>query len=101
MPTSTQVQLVSRPTGWPTEENFRTVHVDLPDLADGEVRVAHECVSVDPVVWDVAAGLHTSRLDGSPLVYNNPDPWLPDLMVCRAEHASRLLAAVVQIEGSR
>ena len=48
MPISTQVQLVSRPTGWPTDENFRTVHVDLPELADGEVRVRNEFVSVDP-----------------------------------------------------
>ncbi|PFG34612.1 NADP-dependent oxidoreductase [Sanguibacter antarcticus] len=48
MPISTQVQLVSRPTGWPTDENFRTVQVDLPDLADGEVRVRNEFMSVDP-----------------------------------------------------
>lgn len=45
---STQIQLVSRPTGWPTEENFRTVRVELPDLAEGQVRVRNEFVSVDP-----------------------------------------------------
>ncbi|WP_432541957.1 NADP-dependent oxidoreductase [Kineococcus sp. SYSU DK002] len=48
MTTSTQVQLVSRPSGWPTAEDFRTVSVDLPDLADGEVRVQNEFTSVDP-----------------------------------------------------
>ncbi|UVE94325.1 NADP-dependent oxidoreductase [Dietzia sp. B32] len=48
MTTSTQIQLASRPRGWPTHDNFRTVSVDLPELAEGEVRVANEYVSVDP-----------------------------------------------------
>ena len=48
MTTSTQIQLASRPRGWPTHENFRTVTVELPELAEGEVRVANEFVSVDP-----------------------------------------------------
>ena len=48
MPSSTQVQLVSRPQGWPTEEDFRTVTVQLPDLAPGQVRVRNEFLSVDP-----------------------------------------------------
>lgn len=46
--TSTQIQLASRPTGWPTPENFRTVTVDLPPLQEGEVRVHNEFISVDP-----------------------------------------------------
>ena len=46
--TSTQIQLASRPVGWPTHENFRTVTVELPDLAEGEVRVTNEFISVDP-----------------------------------------------------
>jgi len=45
---STQTQLVSRPVGWPTAADFRTVQVSLPDLAPGEVRVANDFVSVDP-----------------------------------------------------
>ena len=61
----------------------------------------YEWDSAAPVAVAAACGLHTSRLDGSPLSYNNPDPWLPDLLVCRAEHAPRLLAAVAQIEGGR
>ncbi len=52
--------------------------------------------------WDSAApvavarhhGLHASRLDGSPLVYNNADPYLPDLLVCRPELADATLAAL-------
>ena len=46
--TSTQIQLVHRPTGWPTHDDFRTVTVTYPDPAPGEVRVANEFVSVDP-----------------------------------------------------
>ncbi len=45
-----------------------------------------------PAPVALAAGLHCSRLDGSPLVYNNPDPYLPDLLFCRPEWADRCLA---------
>jgi 3'(2'), 5'-bisphosphate nucleotidase len=41
-----------------------------------------------------AAGLHASRLDGSPLIYNRPDPYLPDLLMCRAELADVLLDGI-------
>ena len=50
--------------------------------------------SAAPVAVAQAAGLTAVRLDGSPLVYNDPDPWLPDLLVCRPELAERLLATV-------
>ncbi|SNR95432.1 3'(2'),5'-bisphosphate nucleotidase [Geodermatophilus pulveris] len=50
--------------------------------------------SAAPVAVARAAGLTALRLDGSPLVYNLPDPSLPDLLVCRPELAGRLLAAV-------
>lgn len=46
--TSTQIQLASRPEGWPTHENFETVTVELPELQDSEVRVRNEFMSVDP-----------------------------------------------------
>jgi 3'(2'), 5'-bisphosphate nucleotidase len=39
-----------------------------------------------------AAGLHTSRIDGSPLQYTRPDPKLPDVVVCRPEYAEAVLA---------
>ncbi len=42
----------------------------------------------------LAAGMHASRLDGSPLVYNRPDPYLPDLLMCRRDVAPPLLAAI-------
>jgi 3'(2'), 5'-bisphosphate nucleotidase len=50
--------------------------------------------SAAPVAVARAAGLTTCRLDGTPLVYNDPDPYLPDLVVCRPELADRILAAV-------
>lgn len=45
-----------------------------------------------PVAVAQAAGLHCSRLDGGPLVYNRPDPFLPDLLICRPELAQPVLA---------
>lgn len=41
-----------------------------------------------------AAGLHATRIDGSPLRYNRPDPYLPDLLMCRPELADILLDAM-------
>ena len=41
-----------------------------------------------------AAGMHATRIDGSPLRYNQPDPWLPDLLFCRREVADLLLDAM-------
>ncbi len=41
-----------------------------------------------------AAGLHATRIDGSPLRYNRPDPYLPDLLMCRSEIAELLLDAM-------
>ncbi|UWW08472.1 3'(2'),5'-bisphosphate nucleotidase CysQ [Mycolicibacterium brumae] len=50
--------------------------------------------SAAPAGVVLAAGLHASRLDGSPMRYNRPDPYLPDLLMCRPELASTLLAAI-------
>jgi 3'(2'), 5'-bisphosphate nucleotidase len=41
-----------------------------------------------------AAGLHASRLDGSALTYNQPDPMLPDILICPAALARTLLDAI-------
>ncbi|MDD7810978.1 3'(2'),5'-bisphosphate nucleotidase CysQ [Mycobacterium sp. CSUR Q5927] len=54
----------------------------------------YEWDSAAPVAVARAAGLHTSRIDGSPLAYNRPDPLLPDLVVCRPEYAQAVLAAI-------
>lgn len=50
--------------------------------------------SAAPAGVVLAAGMHASRLDGSPLRYNRPDPYLPDLLMCRREVAAPLLAAI-------
>jgi 3'(2'), 5'-bisphosphate nucleotidase len=52
----------------------------------------YEWDSAAPVAVAQAAGLHVSRLDGSPLRYNQANPWLPDLLICRPELAERVLA---------
>jgi hypothetical protein len=46
--TARQVQLVSRPAGWPTADDFRLVEVDLPEPAAGQVLVRNQFISVDP-----------------------------------------------------
>jgi 3'(2'), 5'-bisphosphate nucleotidase len=50
--------------------------------------------SAAPVAVARTAGLHASRIDGTPLRYNQPDPRLPDLLICRVELAPRLLSAI-------
>jgi 3'(2'), 5'-bisphosphate nucleotidase len=54
----------------------------------------YEWDSCAPVAVALAAGLHASRIDGSPLRYARPDPWLPDLVVCHPTLADAVLAAV-------
>ena len=51
----------------------------------------YEWDSAAPVAVARAAGLFTSRIDGSPLIYNQADPKLPDLIVCRPELAEAVL----------
>ena len=50
--------------------------------------------SAAPAAVAMAAGLHASRIDGTPLVYNQRDPWLPDFMICRQEYAEPVLDAI-------
>lgn len=54
----------------------------------------YEWDSAAPVAVALAAGFHVSRLDGAPMVYNQKDTYLPDLVVCRPELKDRLMAAV-------
>ena len=66
----------------------------IQGLADVYVHAGgqYEWDSAAPVAVARAAGLHTSRIDGSPLEYNRADPLLPDLVVCRPEYADAVLA---------
>jgi 3'(2'), 5'-bisphosphate nucleotidase len=57
----------------------------------------YEWDSAAPVAVAAAAGLHTSRLDGSPLRYNQPDPYLPDLLICRPDLAEATIAATTEL----
>jgi 3'(2'), 5'-bisphosphate nucleotidase len=57
--------------------------------------------SCAPVAVALAHGLHASRIDGSPLVYNQRDTYMPDLLICRKEHAQQVLDLVrdVRVEA--
>jgi 3'(2'), 5'-bisphosphate nucleotidase len=54
----------------------------------------YEWDSAAPAAVALAAGLHASRLDGSALRYNQPDPVLPDILICPAVIAESLLEAI-------
>jgi 3'(2'), 5'-bisphosphate nucleotidase len=57
----------------------------------------YEWDSAAPVAVARAAGLHTSRIDGSPLVYNQADPSVPDILISPARLAPVLLAAIASV----
>lgn len=56
----------------------------------------YEWDSCAPVAVALAHGLHCSRIDGSPLVYNQRDTYMPDLLICRKEHATQVLEKIAQ-----
>ena len=54
----------------------------------------YEWDSCAPAAVALAHGLHASRIDGSPLIYNQQDTYMPDLLICRHEHADMVLEAL-------
>ena len=66
--------------------------VDIYAHAGGQ----YEWDSAAPVAVARAAGLHVSRLDGSELAYNQENPWLPDLLICRPEWADTALEVLAR-----
>jgi 3'(2'), 5'-bisphosphate nucleotidase len=54
----------------------------------------YEWDSCAPAAVALGWGLHVSRIDGSPLVYNQEDVYMPDLLICRTEHAELVLREV-------
>ncbi len=56
----------------------------------------YEWDSAAPVAVAQAAGLIATRLDGSPLVYNQADPWCPDLVICDPALLPRLRAMLTE-----
>jgi len=65
-------------------------HADIYAHSGGQ----YEWDNCAPAAVAMAAGLHASRCDGSPLDYNYEDPWLPDLLICRPEFKDDALAAL-------
>lgn len=57
----------------------------------------HQWDNCAPAAVALAHGLHVSRIDGSPIVYNRADTSIPDLLICRREHAERVLAEVARL----
>ncbi len=60
----------------------------------------YEWDSCAPVAVALAHGLHASRIDGSPLIYNQADTYIPDLLICRCEHAAQVLALVREVQAA-
>ncbi|HEY3738064.1 MAG TPA: 3'(2'),5'-bisphosphate nucleotidase CysQ [Jatrophihabitans sp.] len=99
----------SRPPAWatPVAERFGAELVPMGSAGAKAMAVVRgeydgylhdggqwEWDSAAPVGVALAAGLHASRIDGSELLYNSAHPYLPDLLICRAEFADVLLAAI-------
>jgi 3'(2'), 5'-bisphosphate nucleotidase len=60
----------------------------------------YEWDSCAPAAVALAHGLHVSRIDGSPLIYNQADVYMPDLLICRMDHAPMVLAEIAEIAAT-
>lgn len=86
------------------------IHADLIPCGSAGAKVATVVLGENDVYlhsggfyeWDTAApvavarqrGFHVSRIDGNPVVYNQDNPLLPDILVCRFAIADQLLDAI-------
>ena len=102
----------SRPPGF-VRNISGLINAELVPLGSAGAKVAAViCGEVDAYVhgggfyeWDTAApvavaranGFHVSRIDGSPVAYNQEDPLLPDILICRPAIADLLLNAVREV----
>ena len=59
----------------------------------------YEWDSAAPVAVALAHGLYASRIDGSPLIYNQADTYMPDLLICRPEYAEQVLSEVARLSA--
>lgn len=75
----------------------KAMHVLLGDY-DAYVHAGgqYEWDQAAPVGVSLAAGLHASRLDGTPFTYNNKDTYIPDMLICRPELADQILEAAAR-----
>ena len=71
----------------------------VDDIVDAYVHAGgqYEWDSAAPVAVARAAGLFTSRIDGTPIVYNRENPYLPDLVICRPELSGQILDAIATL----
>ncbi len=60
----------------------------------------YEWDTAAPVAVARAAGLHASRIDGSPLAYNQPDVLMPDILVCQPALAGPILQAIREVTNA-
>jgi 3'(2'), 5'-bisphosphate nucleotidase len=60
----------------------------------------YEWDTAAPVAVARAAGCHASRIDGSPLAYNQANLWMPDILVCRPALAGVLLQAIREVTNA-
>ena len=60
----------------------------------------HQWDNCAPAAVALAHGLHVSRIDGTPIRYNEAETSLPDLLICRPEWAQRTLELVAEINTS-
>ncbi|OFU54185.1 3'(2'),5'-bisphosphate nucleotidase CysQ [Corynebacterium sp. HMSC11D10] len=87
--------------GFETEQigsaGAKAMHVLLGDY-DAYIHAGgqYEWDQAAPVGVSLAAGLHASRLDGTPLRYNNEDTYIPDMLICRPEIADDILEAAAR-----
>ena len=60
----------------------------------------YEWDTAAPVAVARAAGCHASRIDGSPLAYNQANLWMPDILICRPALAGTLLQAIREVTNA-
>jgi 3'(2'), 5'-bisphosphate nucleotidase len=60
----------------------------------------YEWDTAAPVAVARAAGCHASRIDGSPLTYNQANLLMPDILVCRPALAGTLLQAIREVTNA-
>ena len=60
----------------------------------------YEWDTAAPVAVARAAGCHASRIDGSPLAYNQANLRMPDILVCRPALAGTLLQAIREVTNA-
>jgi hypothetical protein len=102
---SRQVQLVSRPSGWPEPENFRLVEAELPEPVEGQVLVRNRFISVDPYMrgklndarsytppYQLASAMDGGAV-GEVVVSRSPDRAVGDVVVHQAGWRDRAVLA--------